>query len=112
MMFDNHPTDCQSQAHAMRLCREKCTEYAVETFWINSWPGISHCYSYRIMTVELCSHLQHPIAIGRGVHCIDRVVDKVKDDLFQLPPMALDKRQLGRQLKASLNAMILQLFPR
>jgi hypothetical protein len=63
------------------------------------------------MTIELSSHLQYPIAIRRSVHCLDRVVDEVKDDLFQLPPMAIDKRQFGRQLNAGLNAMILQLFP-
>jgi len=46
-----------------------------------------------IMTIELSSHPQYPIAIRRSVHCLDRVVDQVKDDLFQLPPMAIDKRQ-------------------
>src|SRR5262245_2988258 len=112
MMFDNHSTDCQSQAHAVRLRREKCTKYAVEAFWINSRPGISHRHSYRIPTTERGCHPQYPIAICRRVHCFDRVVNQVKDDLFQLPPMALDKRQFGRHLKASLNAMILQLSPR
>ena len=82
------------------------------SFWINSRSRISHCYGNRVMTIEPSSHSQYPIAIRRTVHCFDRVVDQVKDDLFQLPPMAIDKRQFGRQLKASLNAMILQLFPR
>src|SRR5262245_7315126 len=112
MMFDNHSTDCQSQAHAVRLRGEKRTEYAVEAFWINSRPGISHRHSYRIPTTERGCHPQYPIAIRRDVHCLNRIVDQVKDDLFHLPPMELDKRQFGCKLKASLDAMILQLFPR
>src|SRR5258708_713176 len=45
----------------------------------------------------------------RVVHCFDRIVDQVRDDLSQLTLMAVHKRQSGGKLRMCRDAVIRQL---
>ena len=93
MTLNNHPANRQTQSYAMRLCREKRIKYAAQLFRIESWPRIFDRDHDCIAIVERCSHPQHPISIRRGIHCLNCVLDQIRDDLLQLSPVARNKRQ-------------------
>src|SRR5260370_20518667 len=109
MTLNNHAANGQSQSRSMRLCRKECAKYAIQVFRIDSRSRVFYCDDNCIATTKLSSHPQHPTSIRGGIHCFERVMDQVKDDLLQLISIAINKRQFGCQLGADRNAMILQL---
>ena len=58
-----------------------------------SWSRIFDRDHDCIAIVERCSHPQHPISIRRGIHCLNCVLDQIREDLLQLSPVARNKRQ-------------------
>ena len=107
MAVDDHSADCQSQAHSVRLRRNKGVEYRVALFRAESRAGVFHHEVNCGVAIQPRSDSQHALPIDRA-HCFHGIVDQVDDDLLQLPPVTDDGRQFGGQLDAGLNAMLLK----
>ena len=60
----------------------------------------------------LSSHVQDSAAIFNGVHCLDRVMHQIENDLLHLTAMTDDERQLGRKIDACRDAAFFQLSPK
>src|SRR6478736_2111559 len=63
MTLDNHPANCQSQPHSLRLCGNECIKYAAQFLWINSRSRVFNCYDNFIAGMMLSSHQQHPASV-------------------------------------------------
>ena len=101
MTLNDHTANRQSQSYAMRLCREKRIKDAAQLFRIKSWSRIFDREHNCVAIVECCSHSQHPISIRRGIHCLNCVLDQIREDLLQLSPVARNKRQFRCKFGAS-----------
>ena len=100
MTFNNHPANREAQSYAMRLSREKRIKDAARLFRIDS-DRDDNCISI----VKACSHPQHPISICSVIHCLDCVLNQIRNDLLQLSLVARNKRQLRRKFGASGDAV-------
>ena len=93
MTLNNHAANRETQPYAMRLCREKRIKDAAQLLRIYSRPRIFDRDHYCIASVEPRCHPEHPVSI-RGIHCLNRVLNQIRDDLLQLSPVAGNKWQL------------------
>ena len=108
--FDDHPANREPQSPPLRLRRNERVEYALQFLRTNSRSGVFRRHENCIAAVTVGSHAQHPAIVLDRIHCFDRVVDQVNQDLLQLTAMANDKGRSRRQLGVGRNAVILQLL--
>ena len=105
MTLNDHTANRQSQSYAMRLCREKRIKDAAQLFRIKSWPRIFDREDNCVAILESCSHSQHSISIRSAIHCLNCVLDQIRNDLLQLSLVARNKRQLRRKFGGSGDAV-------
>ena len=103
--LNNHTTNREAQSYAMRLSREKRIKDAAQLFRIDSWPRIFHRDDNCISIVKARSHPQHPISICSIIHCLNCVLNQIRNDLLQLSLVARNKRQLRRKFGACGHAL-------
>ena len=88
MAFYDHSANSQSQAHPSRFrCNERF-KYSVCLFWINSRPGVFHCYDNGSVAMMLSTESQYPAIVLDAIHCFDGVVHQIDEDFLQLTPVA------------------------
>ncbi len=95
MLLNNHTANGETKSHPVRLRRKERSKYAVQFLGSNSRPRVFYCNHNCIATTKLRGHPQHPTLVSRGVHCFERVVNQIEDDLSQLTTIAVNKGQFG-----------------
>ena len=84
MTLNNHTTNREAQSYAMRLHHQKRIENTAQLFRIYSWPGTFDRDDNCISIVKARSHPQHPISICSIIHCLNCVLDQIRNHLLQL----------------------------
>jgi hypothetical protein len=72
--LNNHAANRKAQSYAMRLSREKRIKEAAQPFRIKSRPRIFDRDENRVIILEPCPHLQHPISIRSVIHCLNCIL--------------------------------------
>jgi len=93
MGFDNGSANRQAHPHALRLRRKERMEDAVQIFRVNSRPRILHGYQDALGIAYRRFQPQTSCPIVNGIHGLDRVGNKIGDDLPQLDPVRQNRSQ-------------------
>src|SRR6185437_3560870 len=94
--FDNRAADCQSQSHAVGLCRVEWFKKMREG--LRAQPRASVLYpNAQIVQFGLTCGDQHlSNALTFCGHCLQGVENEVKDDLLKVDPITCNDRQSFR----------------
>ena len=83
MTLDNHLADGEPQTHSVWFRRNESIENGFSILRTDTWPPVFDGDCNLVVGFPLCPHNQCPRTNYR-IHCINRIVDQIADDLLQL----------------------------
>src|SRR6476469_8070490 len=104
MGFDNRAAYREADAHAVGLRRVEGFKEARQALRAQPVAGIPHRDAHALRLDTHGADVQFAVAVLNATHRLDGIDDQVQHHLLQLDPIALDTRQLRRQLRAHCDA--------
>src|SRR4051812_31533059 len=106
MALDDGLANGQAHPHPTGFGSEQWLEDLIKLGWVDSCPSIFDGYDY-LACVGLRSYIQRPPV--NQLHRVDRIHDKVQDDLLQLNFVSLHDGKLFIEVRLNVYFALLQL---
>jgi hypothetical protein len=104
MGFDDRAADREAHAHAVGLRRLEGFKQTRQALRAQPVAGIPHCDAHALRLDTHGADVYFAVAVLNATHRLDGIDDQVQHHLLKSHPIALDARQLARQLRTHRDA--------